>query len=128
MRAKYNNLWQRVLFKPPPWTLTDVLQCLLKHWIAVFNEVFPRIEQLITDLKNSLMTIENKSELFLLLNSRFQWDPSNLKSIWSMATVQLGIWIGFGEFGQTLDQIDYHFKRIPSWKVGVYGTKHYFNV
>lgn len=61
MRAKYNNLWQHVLFKVPPWTLGDVLQCLLKHWIAVFNEVFPRIEHLINDLKNNLACLESKS-------------------------------------------------------------------
>ncbi|XP_031762817.2 transcriptional protein SWT1 isoform X2 [Galleria mellonella] len=60
MRAKYNNLWQHVLFKAPPWTLSDVLQCLLKHWIAVFNDVFPRIEHLITDLRNALVSIESK--------------------------------------------------------------------
>ncbi|XP_045495068.1 transcriptional protein SWT1 [Colias croceus] len=60
MRAKYDNLWQHVLFKAPPWTLDDVLQCLLKHWIAVFNEVFPRIEQLITDLRRSLISLQSK--------------------------------------------------------------------
>ncbi|XP_075974444.1 uncharacterized protein LOC142975475 [Anticarsia gemmatalis] len=60
MRAKYNNLWQHVLFKAPPWSLADVLQCLLKHWIAVFNEVFPRIEHLFNDLKNNLACIESK--------------------------------------------------------------------
>ncbi|CAB3235211.1 unnamed protein product [Arctia plantaginis] len=61
MRAKYNNLWQHILFKAPPWTLDDVLQCLLKHWIAVFNEVFPRIEHLFKDLKNNLACVESKS-------------------------------------------------------------------
>lgn len=61
MRAKYNNLWQHVLFKAPPWKLLDVLECLLKHWIAVFHDVFPRIEHLITDLKNSLASIERKN-------------------------------------------------------------------
>ncbi|XP_038215081.1 transcriptional protein SWT1 [Zerene cesonia] len=60
MRAKYDNLWQYVLFKAPPWTLDDVLQCLLKHWIAVFSEVFPRIEQLITDLRRSLTSLQSK--------------------------------------------------------------------
>ncbi|KAJ0175836.1 hypothetical protein K1T71_008995 [Dendrolimus kikuchii] len=60
MRAKYNTLWQHVLFKAPPWKLSDVLECLLKHWIAVFNDVFPRIEHIITDLKNSLASIERK--------------------------------------------------------------------
>uniref|UniRef100_A0A2A4K8H4 WW domain-containing protein n=1 Tax=Heliothis virescens TaxID=7102 RepID=A0A2A4K8H4_HELVI len=66
MRAKYNNLWQHVLFKAPPWTLADVLQCLLKHWIAVFNEVFPRIEHLITDLKNALTVVDQKDSKSLL--------------------------------------------------------------
>ncbi|KAJ8730534.1 hypothetical protein PYW08_001947 [Mythimna loreyi] len=60
MRAKYNNLWEHVLFKAPPWTLADVLQCLLKHWIAVFNEVFPRIEHLIADLKSALTSVDSK--------------------------------------------------------------------
>lgn len=63
MRAKYNELWQHVVFKPPPWSLDDVLQCLLKHWIAVFNEVFPRIEHLLADLRTSLITIEKKGTL-----------------------------------------------------------------
>ncbi|XP_041988493.1 transcriptional protein SWT1 isoform X2 [Aricia agestis] len=62
MRAKYNNLWQHVLFKPPPWTLSDVLQCLLKHWIAVFNEVFPRIEHILKDLNSSLTSILKKDQ------------------------------------------------------------------
>ncbi|PZC71661.1 hypothetical protein B5X24_HaOG212770 [Helicoverpa armigera] len=66
MRAKYNNLWQHVLFKAPPWTLADVLQCLLKHWIAVFNEVFPRIEHLIIDLKNALTIVDQKDSKSLL--------------------------------------------------------------
>ncbi|CAH2241574.1 jg3910 [Pararge aegeria aegeria] len=76
MRAMYDNLWQHVLFKAPPWTLADVLQCLLKHWIAVFNEVFPRIEHLITDLKNSLMTIEKKNP-----NTLTQSEVANFKEL-----------------------------------------------
>ncbi|XP_050668622.1 transcriptional protein SWT1 [Leptidea sinapis] len=60
MRAKYNHLWRNVIFKEPPWSLEDVLQCLLKHWIAVFSEVFPRIEQLINDLKHTLVSIQSK--------------------------------------------------------------------
>ncbi|XP_064072069.1 transcriptional protein SWT1 [Vanessa tameamea] len=76
MRAKYNNLWQHVLFKAPPWTLSDVLQCLLKHWFAVFNEVFPRIEQLITELKNSLASIERKDP-----NTLTQSEVANFKEL-----------------------------------------------
>ncbi|KAL0881204.1 hypothetical protein ABMA27_002308 [Loxostege sticticalis] len=76
MRAKYNNLWQHVLFKAPPWTLADVLQCLLKHWIAVFNEVFPRIEHLITDLSNSFKAIQSKDP-----SSLSQSEVSNFKEL-----------------------------------------------
>ncbi|XP_026733253.1 uncharacterized protein LOC113497753 [Trichoplusia ni] len=76
MRAKYNNLWQHVLFKAPPWTLADVLQCLLKHWIAVFNEVFPRIEHLITDLKNALTSVDSKDS-----KSLTESEVSNFKEL-----------------------------------------------
>ncbi|XP_026314774.1 transcriptional protein SWT1 isoform X2 [Hyposmocoma kahamanoa] len=76
MRAKYNNLWQHVLFKAPPWTLSDVLQCLLKHWIAVFNEVFPRIEHLITDLRHAWVSIESKRP-----NSLSQSEVTNFKEL-----------------------------------------------
>ncbi|CAH0714665.1 unnamed protein product, partial [Brenthis ino] len=76
MRAKYNNLWQHVLFKVPPWSLADVLQCLLKHWVAVFNEVFPRIEMLLADLKNSLVSIEKKDP-----NTLTQSEVANFKEL-----------------------------------------------
>ncbi|KAG6460211.1 transcriptional protein SWT1 [Manduca sexta] len=76
MRAKYNNLWQHVLFKAPPWTLADVLQCLLKHWVAVFSDVFPRIEHLITDLRASLLAIDKKDQ-----NTISQSEVSNFKEL-----------------------------------------------
>ncbi|KAJ2950260.1 hypothetical protein O0L34_g11623 [Tuta absoluta] len=76
MRAKYNNLWQHVLFKAPPWSFPDVVQCLLKHWIAVFNEVFPRIEHLFIDLNNTLISIENKDP-----KSLSQSEVSNYKEL-----------------------------------------------
>lgn len=76
MRAKYNNLWQHVLFKAPPWTLADVLQCLLKHWVAVFNEVFPRIEHLFKDLKNHLACVETKNP-----NSLSESEVTNFKDL-----------------------------------------------
>ncbi|XP_072939113.1 uncharacterized protein Swt1 [Epargyreus clarus] len=76
MRAKYNNLWQRVVFKAPPWRLRDVLQCLLKHWVAVFNEVFPRIEHLITELKDVYVAIEAKDPEMLT-----QSEVSNFKDL-----------------------------------------------
>ncbi|XP_012548724.2 transcriptional protein SWT1 [Bombyx mori] len=76
MRAKYNNLWQHVLLKAPPWTLRDVLQCLLKHWVAVFNDVFPRIQHLILDLKNALTEVQSKDPTTIS-----QSDVSNFKEL-----------------------------------------------
>ncbi|KAI3368191.1 hypothetical protein L3Q82_007915 [Scortum barcoo] len=32
----------QIVYLKPPWTLQDVLQCLKKHWIAVFGQVVPR--------------------------------------------------------------------------------------
>ncbi|XP_068632612.1 transcriptional protein SWT1 [Battus philenor] len=60
MRAKYKELWLHVVYKVPPWQLADVLKALLKHWVAVFQEVFPRIEHLFTDLERSLTFILRK--------------------------------------------------------------------
>ncbi|KPJ06878.1 Transcriptional protein SWT1 [Papilio machaon] len=60
MRARYKTLWEHVVCRPPPWDLQDVLFALLKHWIAVFHEVFPRIESLLNDLKKSYTYIKNK--------------------------------------------------------------------
>ncbi|KPI92961.1 Transcriptional protein SWT1 [Papilio xuthus] len=60
MRARYKTLWEHVVCRPPPWDLQDVLFALLKHWIAVFHEVFPRIDTLLNDLKKSYTYIRNK--------------------------------------------------------------------
>ncbi|XP_013149221.1 PREDICTED: transcriptional protein SWT1 [Papilio polytes] len=60
MRARYKALWEHVVCRPPPWQLQDVLFALLKHWIAVFHEVFPRIEGLLNDLKKTYNHIKNK--------------------------------------------------------------------
>ncbi|XP_078350635.1 uncharacterized protein LOC144635377 isoform X2 [Oculina patagonica] len=42
MRAAYDDLWDKIVFIKPPWTLADLLQLLDKHWIAVFGQVFKR--------------------------------------------------------------------------------------
>ncbi|KAM7409731.1 hypothetical protein PAMA_001293 [Pampus argenteus] len=42
MKAAYDDLWQEIVYLKPPWTLQDVLQCLKKHWIAVFGFIVPR--------------------------------------------------------------------------------------
>ncbi|XP_062280523.1 transcriptional protein SWT1 isoform X1 [Scomber scombrus] len=42
MKAVYEDLWQEIIYVKPPWTLQNVLQCLKKHWIAVFGFIVPR--------------------------------------------------------------------------------------
>ncbi|XP_039984890.1 transcriptional protein SWT1 isoform X2 [Xiphias gladius] len=45
MKAAYEDLWLEIIYLKPPWTLQDVLQCLKKHWIAVFGHIVPRRKQ-----------------------------------------------------------------------------------
>ncbi|XP_076007457.1 uncharacterized protein swt1 isoform X2 [Genypterus blacodes] len=45
MKAAYDELWLEIVYIKPPWTLVDILQCLKKHWIAVFGFVAPRTSQ-----------------------------------------------------------------------------------
>lgn len=43
MKEAYgNDLWSTIVLKKPPWTMLDVLDCVYKHWIAVFGHVVPR--------------------------------------------------------------------------------------
>ncbi|CAG11609.1 unnamed protein product [Tetraodon nigroviridis] len=53
MKAVYDDLWLEVVYRKPPWSLLDVLQCLKKHWIAVFGQVIQRKKlQLVLNLIN----------------------------------------------------------------------------
>ncbi|KAG9351122.1 hypothetical protein JZ751_025012 [Albula glossodonta] len=42
MKAAFDNLWFEVVFVKPPWTLSDILVCFKKHWIAVFGSIVQR--------------------------------------------------------------------------------------
>ncbi|XP_053717587.1 transcriptional protein SWT1 [Synchiropus splendidus] len=42
MKAVYDDLWLEIVCRKPPWTLSDILQCFKKHWIAVFGSLVPR--------------------------------------------------------------------------------------
>lgn len=39
---QFNHYFSQVVYRKPPWTLQDVLQCLKKHWIAVFGQIIQR--------------------------------------------------------------------------------------
>jgi hypothetical protein len=35
----YDSSWKIIVLVKPPWTLSDIIICFLKHWIAVFSIV-----------------------------------------------------------------------------------------
>ncbi|PNF38437.1 hypothetical protein B7P43_G04013 [Cryptotermes secundus] len=41
MYKVYDISWKIIVAVKPPWTLSDIIVCLLKHWIAVFSFVLP---------------------------------------------------------------------------------------
>lgn len=55
MKAVYDDIWLTIVFKKPPWTLKDVLECIKKHWIAVFGQIYNR--SLIKSVENLLHNI-----------------------------------------------------------------------
>ncbi|XP_030626729.1 transcriptional protein SWT1 [Chanos chanos] len=42
MKAAYGELWDEIVYLKPPWSLSDLLQCFRKHWIAVFGSIIQR--------------------------------------------------------------------------------------
>ncbi|XP_043942710.1 transcriptional protein SWT1-like [Protopterus annectens] len=42
MKTAFGQLWDEVILCKPPWTLSDLLECFMKHWIAVFGMIIPR--------------------------------------------------------------------------------------
>ncbi|CAL8306666.1 unnamed protein product [Lota lota] len=42
MKAAFEDLWEDIVYVKPPWEVPDVLQCMKKHWIAVFGNIVPR--------------------------------------------------------------------------------------
>ncbi|XP_069670280.1 transcriptional protein SWT1 [Periplaneta americana] len=41
MNKVYGQSWLKVIAIKPPWTLSEILVCMLKHWIAVLGFVLP---------------------------------------------------------------------------------------
>lgn len=42
MKKVYDDLWTEILIVKPPWSLEDILQCMKKHWMAVFGFIVKR--------------------------------------------------------------------------------------
>lgn len=56
MKSTYNEVWENIVFKKPPWCLRDVLECVQKHWIAVFGQIYRR--DLIKNIERILNTVK----------------------------------------------------------------------
>nr|XP_015210545.1 PREDICTED: transcriptional protein SWT1 isoform X3 [Lepisosteus oculatus] len=42
MKEAFGDLWLEIVYIKPPWSLSDLLQCFKKHWIAVFGSIVSR--------------------------------------------------------------------------------------
>ncbi|KAM4740100.1 transcriptional protein SWT1 isoform 1-T3 [Anableps anableps] len=71
MKAAYDELWQEIVYIKPPWSLQDVLQCLKKHWIAVFGHLVPRkMSETVANLINFFSSGETVSTLGFLQETK----------------------------------------------------------
>ncbi|KAJ4439086.1 hypothetical protein ANN_15043 [Periplaneta americana] len=52
MNKVYGQSWLKVIAVKPPWTLSEILVCMLKHWIAVLGFVLP------SNIKPSLESLQ----------------------------------------------------------------------
>ncbi|XP_028823678.1 transcriptional protein SWT1 [Denticeps clupeoides] len=68
MKEAYGDLWFEIVYVKPPWKLCDLLQCVQKHWIAVFGIIVPRglltNVKMLRDFLNSGRPAERSSVLF----------------------------------------------------------------
>lgn len=63
----------QVVYRKPPWTLQDILQCLKKHWIAVFGQIIQRKKlQLVLNLIDFFQS-SKFSRLALVYAPRLHW-------------------------------------------------------
>ncbi|XP_077573581.1 transcriptional protein SWT1 [Stigmatopora nigra] len=94
MKASYDDLWKEIIYKPPPWNLLDILQCLKKHWIAVFGSIVPRfllqtVLNLINffrkgqskDLSSTLLTLQEAKEFVKAFGKRSKHVPKALTAM-----------------------------------------------
>lgn len=63
----------QVVYRKPPWTLQDILQCLKKHWIAVFGQIIQRKKlQLVLNLIDFFQS-SKFSKVTLVYTPRLHW-------------------------------------------------------
>ncbi|XP_077441023.1 transcriptional protein SWT1 [Vanacampus margaritifer] len=68
MRATYDELWQEIIYIKPPWNLLEILQCMKKHWIAVFGFIVPRsLQQTVLNLIDFFKRAPSKDQDSILV-------------------------------------------------------------
>lgn len=58
MQRTFKGNWPLMIFKNPPWSLMNVLDCIIHHWAAVFATTLPKIKNSIIKLKNILSKLD----------------------------------------------------------------------
>ncbi|KAJ8384511.1 hypothetical protein AAFF_G00204260 [Aldrovandia affinis] len=94
MKTAFDSLWLEVVFVKPPWTLSDLLLCFKKHWIAVFGSIVQRslrnsVEYLsdslckgkTVDKHSAKLVVQEARELLLAFSCRSDYGGSLTKAL-----------------------------------------------
>ncbi|KAJ6657370.1 hypothetical protein lerEdw1_002537 [Lerista edwardsae] len=97
MIIAYGDLWTEVVYHKPPWTLTKLLECYRKHWVAVFGQIVSRslistVDYLYTKFRKATVfnhstiqeVLEESKTLLEMFSSR-----SNYEGVLSQALAQV---------------------------------------
>ena len=69
MHNVFDKDWEKVIALKPPWTLIDILTCLLKHWISVISFTLTSESKfLIETLKDFFSKFGQEGKRFLKYN------------------------------------------------------------
>ncbi|XP_064188186.1 transcriptional protein SWT1 isoform X7 [Anguilla rostrata] len=94
MKAAFDDLWLEVVCVKPPWTLSDLVQCFRKHWIAVFGSIVKRsllssVECLndslckgkMVDRQSTVLAAQEARRLLLAFSCRLDYGKSLAKPL-----------------------------------------------
>ncbi|KAI8518749.1 RNA endoribonuclease [Branchiostoma belcheri] len=101
MKEAYEEKWMMIVFRKPPWSLQDLLQCFDKHWIAVFGmflhrDVKEHLDNLLkhftrgrsygVDLQETLQLLQDALQLLRQLHNHSTYDGTLPKVLSELQT------------------------------------------
>ncbi|XP_055954294.1 transcriptional protein SWT1 [Patella vulgata] len=74
MKDAFNNIWKSVVYRKPPWSALDIMECFQKHWMAVFGMILPRkkeylVNDIVDKVKNPDMSVEDVKNLIEMVTA-----------------------------------------------------------